>query len=185
MKRPATVWSLFLALCAIGLVLLPGGKLRAQKSDEQASEGAATGLTDAENRNLQEYVILLRENLRQEKAQVLGAMMQFTPADAAKFWPIYDEYDRELDKLNNLRLENIKSYAREYSQMTDEKADQLTRQTLDFQKRRADLLEKYYERVKQALGATTAARFLQVENQLLSIMDLQIESRLPVVGHAS
>jgi hypothetical protein len=185
MKRLATVWFLVLALCATWLVLLPEGKLRAQKSDEQAPEGATTKMTDAENRNLQEYIILLRENLRQEKAQVLGAMMQFTPADAAKFWPIYDDYDRELNKLNNLRLENIKSYARDYSQMTDEKADQLTRQSLDFQKRRADLLEKYYERVKQALGATTAARFLQVESQLLSIIDLQIDTSLPVVGHAS
>jgi len=182
MKRLATAWFLVLALSATCLLFLPGGKLRAQKSGEQTSE---TTLTDTEKQNLQEYIVLLRENLRQEKGQLLGGVMQFTPAQAAKFWPIYDEYDRELNKLNNLRLENMKSYARDYSQMTDEKADQLTRQALDFQKRRADLLEKYYERVKQALGATTAARFLQVENQLLSIMDLQIESRLPVVGHES
>jgi hypothetical protein len=182
MKRRATVCFLVPALSATCFLFVLGGKLHAQKSDEQTSE---TALTDTEKRNLQEYIVLLRENLRQEKGQLLGAVMQFTPAEAAKFWPIYDEYDRELNKLNNLRIENMKSYARDYSQMTDEQADQLTRQALDFQKRRSELLEKYYERVKQALGAITAARFLQVENQLLSIMDLQIESRLPVVGHGS
>jgi Na+/phosphate symporter len=182
MERRATLWFLVLALCATFFLFAAGGKLRAQKSDVQTSE---TSLTDTEKQNLQEYIVLLRENLRQEKGQLLGGMMQFTPADAAKFWPIYDEYDRELNQLNNLRLENMKSYARDYSQMTDEKADQLTRQGFEFQKRRAELLEKYYERVKQALGATTAARFLQVENQLLSIMDLQIESHLPVIGHAA
>jgi hypothetical protein len=45
--------------------------------------------------------------------------------DAAKFWPIYSEYDAELTKLNNMRVENIEDYARNYSQMTDEKADEL------------------------------------------------------------
>jgi hypothetical protein len=36
--------------------------------------------------------------------------------------------------------------------------------------------------MKQSLGAITAARFLQVEHQLLLIIDLQIASSLPIVG---
>jgi hypothetical protein len=39
--------------------------------------------------------------------------------------------------------------------------------------------------VKQALGGITAARFVQVEDQLLLIIDLQIDSSLPVVGQSS
>ena len=38
---------------------------------------------------------------------------------SAKFWPIYEEYDAELTKLNNLRVANIQDYARNYDQMTD------------------------------------------------------------------
>ena len=40
-------------------------------------------------------------------------------------------------------------------------------------------------RIKQSLGGITAARFAQVEHQLLLIIDLQIISRLPVVGKES
>ena len=69
--------------------------------------------------------------------------------------------------------------------MTDEKADELIQSALDYQKQRAELLAKYYERMKQALGAITAARFLQVEHQLLLIIDLQIASSLPIVGQGS
>jgi len=43
-------------------------------------------------------------------------------------------------------------------------------------------LAKYYDRVKQEMGAMTAARFVQVENQLLFIIDLQIASSLPIAG---
>ena len=32
------------------------------------------------------------------------------------------------------------------------------------------------------MGAITAARFVQVENQLLLIIDLQIASSLPIAG---
>jgi hypothetical protein len=35
--------------------------------------------------------------------------------------------------------------------------------------------------MKQSVGAITAARFLQVEHQLLLIIDLQIASSLPIV----
>ena len=50
---------------------------------------------------------------------------------------------------------------------------------------RSELLAKYYDRVKQSLGGITAARFVQVENQLLLIIDLQIVSSLPLVGGSS
>jgi NAD-dependent DNA ligase len=107
--------------------------------------------------------------------------MQLDIDDAAKFWPIYSQYDTELTKLNNLRVENIQEYARNYSQMTDAKADELIQRSLDYQKQRGELLAKYYQAMKQSVGAITAARFLQVEHQLLLIIDLQIASSLPIV----
>lgn len=71
--------------------------------------------------------------------------------------------------------------ARSYNQMTDEKADELIQKSLSYQKERAELLAQTDNKVKQALGAITAARFAQVEHQLLLIIDLQIASSLPVV----
>jgi len=54
--------------------------------------------------------------------------------------------------------------------------------SLPGRKQRADLLAKYYDRVKQEMGGITAARFVQVENLLLLIIDLQIASSLPIAG---
>jgi CHAT domain-containing protein len=177
MKVRPTMWLLFLPLLAASVVLLLQGKANAERPKVQA---AASALTDEDKKNIQEYVELLREDLRQEKAEILAAVLQLNAAQAAKFWPIYKDYETELTKINDRRVENIKSYAREYSQMTDEKADQLTKETLDSQRMRTELLAKYYERIKRELGATTAARFLRIENQLLSILDLQIDSKLPI-----
>jgi hypothetical protein len=84
--------------------------------------------------------------------------------------------------VNDLRVANIKEYAENYSQMTDEKADELIQNAVSYRKQRAELLAKYYGRMKEALGAVTAARFAQIEDQLLLIIDLQIASSLPIVG---
>jgi hypothetical protein len=179
MKHRIAVWLPLLLLVAFCTVALGKAKVHPQKTKDQAAQSPAT---DAQKKNLQEYIALMRSNVRDQKAEIMGAVMQLNIDDAAKFWPIYSEYDAELTKLNDLRVQNIQDYAQNYSQMTDQKADELIQNAMDYQKQRSELLVKYYGRMKQALGAVTAARFIQVEHQLLLIIDLQIASSLPIVG---
>lgn len=158
--------------------------LRAQSKSDQAPS-AASAAQDPKDLNLQAYIDLLRKDVRQQKAEIMGSVMVLSTDDAAKFWPIYSEYDAELTKLDNKRVENIKEYARTYDQMTDAKADELVQSALAYQKERDDLLAKTYDRVKQVLGAITSARFVQVEHQLLLLIDLRIISSLPVASKAA
>ena len=65
--------------------------------------------------------------------------------------------------------------------LTDEQADEMVYGLLDVLVERTGLLRKYYDRVKGALDPITAARFVQVESQLLKLVDLQIMSSLPAV----
>jgi hypothetical protein len=175
-----------LLLILMLLVFIPAavGQENSQATKpEKQTPGSVAAYT--QEKNVQEYIELLRENVRQEKAELMGAMMQLSADDAAKFWPIYAEYNAELTKVNDLRVANIEEYSSAYNQMTDEKADELITNAMQYQKLRSELLAKYYGRVKDSLGAITAARFAQVENQLLMIIDLQIASSLPLVGQGS
>lgn len=152
------------------------------KSTSAPAKTAPAKPKTAEEQNIQAYIDLIRSNVRQEKAQILGAVMQLNASDAAKFWDIYNDYDGELNKLNQMRSDNIIEYAKNYDTMTDTKADELIQNAIKFQKQRNELLYSCYEKVKGALGGTQAARFVQVEGQLLQIIDLQISSNLPLVG---
>lgn len=169
---------------AMASFLATGHAARAQNPTPAANSAAQTAKRPAtvQDLNTQEYITLLRKNVRSQKAKLMGAVMQLDADDSAKFWPIYKDYDGELSKLNDMRVANIHEYAQDYTQMTDEKADELVRNAFDFQKQRDDLLARYYDKVKESLGAVTAARFVQVEHQLLLIIDLQVASELPVVG---
>ena len=182
MKKLIVLWFPLLVLAAFCPAVRGQTSPQPQKTKDKS---AHTPGTDAQKKNIQEYIELMRSNVRDQKAEIMGAVMQLDIDESAKFWPIYSEYDVELAKVNNLRVQNIQDYAQNYTQMTDEKADELIQKALSFQKQRSDLLAKYYDRMKQSLGAVTAARFLQVENQLLLIIDLQIASSLPIVGEGS
>jgi hypothetical protein len=109
----------------------------AQTSAEKTAPTTnAAATANAEKKNIQAYINLMRENVRQNKAEIMGAIMVLSAADAAKFWPIYSEYDAQLAKLNDQRVENIKQYARDYEQMTDEETDQLVQKSMAYQKER-------------------------------------------------
>ena len=140
----------------------------------------ALSLTDTQQTNVQEYIDLLRSNVRQEKEEIVGAVMGMDADQAEKFWPIYSQYEAELTKLNNQRVANIQEYARSYGQITNDKADELMQNAFNYRKQRSDLLEQCYGRVKASLGSIEAARFVQIESQLLEIIDLQIASSLPI-----
>ncbi|MEJ2008653.1 MAG: hypothetical protein P8Z30_10950 [Acidobacteriota bacterium] len=157
----------------------------AAQTQTTAQTPAASATTDPQETNIKAYIELLRGDVQQQKAEIMGSVMVLSAADAAKFWPIYSDYEAALNKLSDQRVANIREYARSYNDMTDEKADELIKNAMAYQKQRSELLEKTYERVKQALGGVTAARFVQVESQLLHIIDLQIASALPIVGSGS
>ena len=131
--------------------------------------------------NLGAYVELLRSDVRSQKIAILTELMELTEAQDKAFWPIYREYDRELTTLSDERVANILEYSKAYPDVSDAVADKLILKAIDIQSRRGALLAKYYERMKQAITPKTAAKFVQIENQLLLLIDLQISASLPVV----
>jgi hypothetical protein len=130
--------------------------------------------------NLTAYAELLRSDVRTEKIAILAQVMGFTESEDAAFWPIYRAYDAEMEKLGDERVALIADYVRQYSRLTDEGADALAHKALDLEARRQAAKAQCYERVKKALSPSTALRFLQVEQQLLLIIDLQIAAALPI-----
>jgi hypothetical protein len=141
--------------------------------------------TETQDTNINAYIELLRSDVKTAKTAVLTQTMQLTDAQNAKFWPIYREYDVQLQALNDKKIAGIKDYANNYGTMTDAKADQLANLVLSLENQRNELKKTYYEKMRKQLGGIVAARWLQVENQLLMVIDLQIASSLPIVSAGS
>lgn len=142
---------------------------------------AQTAAVTDEEKNIQAYVALLRTDVRKAKSQVISEVMQFDSGQAAKFWPIYKDFETESTKIGDSIQALVKDYVTNYDQMTPEVADRMANKLLDVEQQRHDLKKKYYGRLKGALDAVTAARFLQVENQLEKLLDLRLAAQLPTM----
>jgi hypothetical protein len=165
-------------IAATALLICSTGAL-AQTSAAPAAAGSASASTSQQN--VAQDIKLLRKDVRAQKQKIMGEAMGLDADQSKKFWPIYKAYDRELAKLNDVRLGNITAYAQNYSNMTDNKADELVNGAIAYHKKRIDLLAGTYDKVRAALGAPLAARFVQVESTLNNLIDLQIQSNLPLM----
>ena len=101
-----------------------------KQQPKTTSQAATPSEADTQKKNVQSYIDLLRMDVRQQKDEIMGSMMLLSAADAAKFWPIYSDYDVALAKLNDQRIENIKQYAHSYNDLTDEERTAYSRNPL-------------------------------------------------------
>jgi len=162
-----------------------GASVLLSQTASPASKTAGLGKQSAssnEEMNIRAYIELIRTDVRSSKTEIVSEVMSLDATQAAKFWPIYKEFEAEYKMLGD-RIESlVLKYAEGFDKITDQLADQVATEVLNIEDQRQQLKKKYYERFKQSVGAITAARFLQVENQLERILDLQISAQLPVIG---
>jgi len=167
-------------MLAASCLLAASFGLLAQTTARPASTSAPAATSDQE-KNIQAYIQLLRTDVRAQKTQLLGVVMALDADQSAKFWPIYKDFEAELSTFYDGVVGLIKTYAQNYNSMTPAVADQLATKLLDLEQQRNDTKRKFYARFKSGMDPIVAARFLQVENQLERLIDLEIASSLPVI----
>ena len=130
-------------------------------------------------RNFEEVT---RANIRADHAELISKVMMLSEKEAQAFWPVFRDYEKDLMKLNDERIRILKDYAENYGElMTEDKADALAERSLDWQAGRVKLMRNYYKKFSKALTPKTAAKFIQVENQIWILMDLQIAHEVPLI----
>jgi hypothetical protein len=175
----ANRWRLIWAVVAMGATLTVNAVAQSAKPGQASAKPAAATPTNREQ-NLKAYVELLRSDLRTQKVAVITQVMNFTDAEDQAFWPIYRQYETELARINDERLQNIELYSRSYTNLSDATANDLVTKGLDLEARRTVLKQKFFSQLKGAMSPKTAARALQVESQILLLLDLQVAASLPV-----
>jgi hypothetical protein len=130
---------------------------------------------------LESEIELLRSDLKTDKVEIVKNALKIDGPKADAFWPIYRKYQLELDAIGDKRIALMKDYAASYDKMTDEKAKSLVKSALDLQSGRTSLLKKYYGNFAKVLGATDAAKLVQVESLVNSLIDVQVGASLPLI----
>jgi hypothetical protein len=129
----------------------------------------------------QDYLELLRQDIKTTKVAVLTEALPMTQKESDAFWPLYREYDLALSKLADRRIAIVKDIAKNYAKMTDSAALSLADQSFKLQEERTDLLKDVFKKVAKATNPVLAARFAQIESKILTLLDMKIIEAVPLV----
>jgi len=126
---------------------------------------------------------ILRDKIRADKKLVVATNMELTESEAKDFWPIYEQYQKDLQKINRRMANLLESYADDFrnKSLTDEKAKKLIDEALKIDRAEADLKSTYAPKLSKALPITKAVRYLQIENKIRAVVKYDIASGVPLV----
>src|SRR6478736_8606169 len=57
---------------------------------------------------------ILRDKIKADKKLVVATNMELTESEAKGFWPIYDQYQKDLQKINQRIVALLESYAADF-----------------------------------------------------------------------
>jgi hypothetical protein len=126
---------------------------------------------------------IIHEKLKADKKLIVTKYMELTDSEAKKFWPVYEEYQKDLQKLNERLASLLQSYAAEYrsNSLSDEKAKKLLDEWLALDKDEAGHRKTYAGKVLKVLPAKKAARYLQIENEFRVLLKYDLAATVPLV----
>ena len=130
---------------------------------------------------IDQYIELARMDVRQERAEIVGESMRLSAGEASNFWPIYEEYEAAYTALGDAKLQLINDYAEVFFTMTDEAADGLVERLFQLTDDEQALIREYHGKVASAVGGAVAARFVQVERRIKTLLDLQLAAEIPLL----
>ncbi len=126
---------------------------------------------------------ILREKIKADKKLLVAVNMGLTEPEAKGFWPIYEDYQTVLQKINRRIRALLKSYAGDYNNrsLTDAKAQKLIDEFVSIEKAEADLKASFAPKLNQVLPAIKVARYLQIENKIRAIIKYDLAAGVPLV----
>jgi hypothetical protein len=126
---------------------------------------------------------ILRQKVKADKKLLVAQNMQLSETEAQAFWPIYDAYQNDLQKINQRLATVIAEYADAFGQgpVANETAKKLVNETLAVEEAELKLKRSYLPKLEKALPASKAARYLQIETKIRAAIRYELAGAIPLV----
>ena len=125
---------------------------------------------------------ILREKIKADKKLLVATNIELTESEAKGFWPVYEEYQKDLTAINQRIGKLIESYAADYraNSLTDDKAKKLVDELVAIEQAEAGLKTTYVPKLSKVLPLKKVARYLQIENKVRALVKYELASSIPL-----
>jgi hypothetical protein len=126
---------------------------------------------------------ILRDKIKADKKLVVATNMELTESEAKGFWPIYESYQKDLQKINRRLANLLESYAADLQgkSLTDDKAKKLINEAVAIEQAEANLKSTYAPKLSKVLPVKKVARYLQIENKIRAVVKYDLAQGVPLV----
>jgi len=124
---------------------------------------------------------LLLETIRSNRKALVAANLGLTADEATKFWPIYDNYQKEMNAIGDRIAALVEDYSAHFSDLSNEKALQILEDYWNAEADRMKVRRTYLPEFTKILPGLTVARFFQIENKMDAVIRYDLAATIPVV----
>ena len=128
-----------------------------------------------------DLIEVLRTQIGKDRQAVVAANMTLSDTQAEKFWPLYTEYQGELENMNADLIDVIDNYAANYENLSDDQAKGLLESALANEEKRLKLKKAYVEKFGDFLPYKKVTRYFQIERKLWAIAVFDLSRKIPLV----
>ena len=156
-----------LVLAAVLILGLSAAALRAAPPPGgQAAEANLDALLDA---------------IRSNRKALVAVNLKLTADEAAKFWPVYDRYQKDLNAIGDRLLGVLQDYGAHFRDLADDKAMKLIAEYLAIESDRVALRRTYVDKFAKSLPGRKVARLYQIENKMDAVIRYDLAATIPVI----
>jgi len=123
----------------------------------------------------------LKTAVATDKKAYVTSTLELKPAEAKRFWPAYDAYQRSLDALNRRRTVAFEGLIALNKPLSDPFARNLANELIAVDEAEIKVRRTLHNRVMKALPAKKAARYLQLESKIRAVQAHDIATTIPLI----
>jgi hypothetical protein len=121
------------------------------------------------------------EAVRAHRKKIIADSLELTYEEAKSFWPIYEQYFKELNLIFKRRGDTTYDFSQEFEDLTEAQSVKLINEVLQSDEDLAMLVDSYIPKVHRVLSGKKTARFLQIERRLHILFEADIGQKIPLV----
>ena len=134
---------------------------------------------NAQTTNMQ----ILIDKVKADKKLLIASNMDLTDQESKEFWPLYQDYQNDLEQLNRHLAGLLDEYAKAYNKggVPEDLAKDLINEALKTEGAEVKMRREYAEKLIKVLPATKVARYLQMENKIRAAIKFDLAANIPLV----
>ena len=143
---------------------------QAQAPAQQASTGPSTD----------DVLKTLRADMQSSRADIMAKNMTLTAEQSAKFWPVFNAYQKEQNVIMDAQLKGIQKFVQGQETLDDATALALMNAHLERDAKMTALRKKALADFQKVLPTKLAVRAMQIDRRLSLVAQLETVARIPL-----